>query len=700
MAAFIPNRKDAEVNDAALAAVRADKSREADDGFDGSWVAHPDLVPVASRSSTPSSATARTSSTAAARTCRSPPPSCSTPRRRPGEVTEAGVRNNVSVGIQYLESWLRGGGAVAIFNLMEDAATAEISRSQVWQWVHNGVSTAEGTAITPEWVRQVEDEELEKIRQSVGDERFAGRPVRRGARAVRAGRPGRRLRGVPDPAGLRADRLMTAGVQAPARSLQLADDLRTRIGADKVLTDPAQLRTYECDGLTNFRVRPAWSSWPPTRDDVVETVRLCAERRSPVRGPRFGHRPVRRSAAVADGVLIVLSRLRRSSRVDPDNQRVVVEPGVINLWVTREATPYGQAYAPDPSSQQVCTIGGNVAENAGGAHCLKYGFTVNHVMGAEVVLPDGEVVHLGGTAPEHPGYDLLGAFVGSEGTLGIATEVTLRMIRVPESVQTMLVGFRTVEDAGGAVSDIIAAGILPAAIEMMDALAIQAAEAAVQLRLPRRRRRRPRHRARRTAGRGRRAVPPGGAARRRAATRSRRASRRTPPSGPSCGRAASPPSPRSAASARPTSCRTASSRAPSSPRCSPRSTAWPTRVGLRVANVFHAGDGNLHPLVLFDDAVDGAAETPRSWPAPSSTSASTRAAPSPASTASATRRRRRWRGSSAPTTSTRCSSSAAPSTPPGSPTPARSSRRRGCAASVPGIRTAADTRDPAPGEVF
>jgi malate synthase len=174
MAAFIPNRKDAEVNDAALAAVRADKSREADDGFDGSWVAHPDLVPVAlevfdaALGDRPNQLDRRREDvqvTAA---------QLLDAKATPGDVTEAGVRNNVSVGIQYLESWLRGGGAVAIFNLMEDAATAEISRSQVWQWVHNGVSTAEGTAITPEWVRQVEDEELEKIRQSVGDDRFTG----------------------------------------------------------------------------------------------------------------------------------------------------------------------------------------------------------------------------------------------------------------------------------------------------------------------------------------------------------------------------------------------------------------------------------------------------------------------------------------------------------------------------------------------
>ena len=173
MAAFIPNRKDAEVNDAALRAVRADKSREADDGFDGSWVAHPDLVPVALEvfdaklGDKPNQLDRRRDDVHVTGA------QLLAAKETPGEVTEAGVRNNVSVGIQYLESWLRGGGAVAIFNLMEDAATAEISRSQIWQWVHNGVTTAEGQAITPEWVRQVEDEELDKIAQAVGEDAFA-----------------------------------------------------------------------------------------------------------------------------------------------------------------------------------------------------------------------------------------------------------------------------------------------------------------------------------------------------------------------------------------------------------------------------------------------------------------------------------------------------------------------------------------------
>jgi len=271
--------------------------------------------------------------------------------------------------------------------------------------------------------------------------------------------------------------------QAPCTA-GLAARLRERIPADRVLTDPAQLRTYECDGLATFRVQPGVVVLAADRRDVVETVRLCAELGVPFVARGSGTGLSGGAMPVAEGVLIVLSRMRRIVSVDPDNFRVVVEPGVINLWVTREAAPHDQAYAPDPSSQSICSIGGNLAENAGGAHCLKYGFTVHHVMGAEVVLPDGQVVHLGGTAPEHPGYDLLGAFVGSEGTLGVATEVTVRVIRVPESVQTMLVGFASVEDAAAAVSDIIAAGILPAAIEMMDALAIEAAEATVHCGYP------------------------------------------------------------------------------------------------------------------------------------------------------------------------------------------------------------------------
>ena len=180
-----------------------------------------------------------------------------------------------------------------------------------------------------------------------------------------------------------------------------------------------------------------------------------------------------------DGVLIVMTRLNRVLDIDIPNQRITVEPGVTNLEVTRRVASAGYYYAPDPSSQVICSIGGNVAENSGGAHCLKYGFTVHHVLGVEAVLPDGELVHLGGEALDSPGLDLLGVIVGSEGTLAVVTQVTLRLVRRPEAVQTLLAAFDSTDAAGNAVSDIISAGIIPAAIEMMDRTTIRAAEAAV-----------------------------------------------------------------------------------------------------------------------------------------------------------------------------------------------------------------------------
>ncbi|MDQ3096157.1 MAG: FAD-binding protein, partial [Actinomycetota bacterium] len=265
---------------------------------------------------------------------------------------------------------------------------------------------------------------------------------------------------------------------------RLAERLGAQIGHANVLTDRQQLRTYECDGLAVYRVTPALVALPDTVDQVAATVRACVEARVPYVARGSGTGLSGGALPHADGVLIVTSKLRRILEVDPANQRAVVEPGVINLDVTRAAAPHGYYYAPDPSIQQICSIGGNVAENSGGAHCLKYGFTTNHVMGAKVVSPDGDVVTLGGKAPDPPGYDLLGAFVGSEGTLGIATEVTVRLMRAPESVRTLLAAFHSTDDAGAAVSAIIGAGVTPAAVEMMDALAIEAAEAAVHCGYP------------------------------------------------------------------------------------------------------------------------------------------------------------------------------------------------------------------------
>jgi glycolate oxidase len=256
------------------------------------------------------------------------------------------------------------------------------------------------------------------------------------------------------------------------------------VGRQGVVSERNQLRTYECDGLAAFRVIPGLVVLPETAGQVQAAVRVCHELDVPFVARGSGTGLSGGALPLSDGVLIVLSRMRRIHEIDIPNLRAVLEPGVINLEVTKAVAPRGYYYAPDPSSQQVCSIGGNVAENSGGAHCLKYGFTTNHVTGLEVVLPDGELVHLGGKAPDVPGYDLVGAFVGSEGTLGIATKVTVRILRKPEAVRTLLAAFDSTDEAGEAVSGVIGAGIVPAAIEMMDALAIEAAEAAVHPNYP------------------------------------------------------------------------------------------------------------------------------------------------------------------------------------------------------------------------
>src|SRR3954464_3616908 len=264
----------------------------------------------------------------------------------------------------------------------------------------------------------------------------------------------------------------------------LAGRLRAELGPARVITDRQELRTYECDGLAHYRVVPALVALPHTTAQVAAVVRACADAGVPFVARGSGTGLSGGALPHADGVLIVTAQMRRIIEVAPDDERAVVEPGVINLQVTRAASPHGYYYAPDPSSQQICSIGGNVAENSGGAHCLKYGFTTNHVTGLEVVNPDGDLVRLGGRAPDAPGYDLLGAFVGSEGTLGIATEVTVRLMRLPETVRTLLAAFTSTDQAGAATSAIIAAGVVPAAVEMMDALAIEAAEAAVACNYP------------------------------------------------------------------------------------------------------------------------------------------------------------------------------------------------------------------------
>jgi glycolate oxidase subunit GlcD len=250
------------------------------------------------------------------------------------------------------------------------------------------------------------------------------------------------------------------------------------VGPRWVKVRPPELAPYDADGLPGYRALPSLAVFPGTRDELIAVVRALKETGTPwvPRGAGTGLS----GGALANGVVLIgLNRLTRIIDVDPVNRLARVEPGVVNSRLSRETTRFGLQYAPDPSSQTACTIGGNVAENAGGPHCLKYGVTLNHVLECEVVLPDGTVTRLGGAYAEQDGYDLLGAFVGSEGCFGIATEVTVRLVPLPEAVHTLLADFGSVTDAARAVSRIIASGIVPAALEMMDNATIRCVEASI-----------------------------------------------------------------------------------------------------------------------------------------------------------------------------------------------------------------------------
>jgi glycolate dehydrogenase FAD-linked subunit len=374
--------------------------------------------------------------------------------------------------------------------------------------------------------------------------------------------------------------------------------------AAALVTEPEQLRTYECDALTGHRAVPELVVIPDSAGEVQAIVRLCHAHGVPFVARGAGTGLSGGALPVADGIVISLTRLNRVLEIDLERRHVVVEPGVTNLAITKAVAGEGLYYAPDPSSQQVCTIGGNVAENSGGAHCLKHGFTVNHVLAADVVLPDGELATL---SRDDGGPDLLGVFVGSEGTLGIAVRITVGVLRLPETVRTLLAGFETLDAAGDAVSHVIAAGILPSAIEMMDALTLEAVEAAVAPGYP--------------AGAG--AVliveldgPAAQVAEESAAVEE------------ICRRlgafelhAAETAEERARIWLGRKSSFAAMGRIASSyyvqdgvvprtrlPEVLRRTAALAEEYGLRVASVFHAGDGNLHPLVLYDESVEGEPE--------------------------------------------------------------------------------------------
>jgi len=378
-------------------------------------------------------------------------------------------------------------------------------------------------------------------------------------------------------------------------------EFRSAVGEGGLLTGRTQLQTYECDGLTNFRVLPEAVLLPQTAQEVQAVVRICARHAIPFVSRGAGTGLSGGALPAAGGVVISLARMNHILEVDLANRLVIVEPGVINAHVTQRVVPHGYFYAPDPSSQSVCTIGGNVAENSGGAHCLKFGFTVTHVLALEVVLPNGDLVDIGSPALDAPGYDLPGVFVGSEGTLGIATKITLRIVRKPASVQTLLAAFESPQSAGQTVSDIIAAGMLPSAMEIMDTLAIEAAEAAVHANYP--------------ACGGLLLVELDGSqpetdamvhevqklCRNNGAAEMRLAQSEQERALIWKGRKAAfaavgriSPNyivqdgviPRTAL-----------------PRLLAEMDCLAAAVGLRIANVFHAGDGNLHPLVLYDRSI-------------------------------------------------------------------------------------------------
>src|ERR1039458_5640642 len=469
------------------------------------------------------------------------------------------------------------------------------------------------------------------------------------------------------------------------------DELRAAVGADGLITGESQLQTYECDGLTNFRVMPGAVVLPRNTGEVQAVVRICARHKIPFVSRGAGTGLSGGALPAAGGVVISLSRMNHILEVDIANRYVVVEPGVINSHVTQRVAPQGYFYAPDPSSQSVCTIGGNVAENSGGAHCLKYGFTVTHTLGLEVVLPSGELVQLGSATLDAPGYDLTGVFVGSEGTLGVATKVTLRIVKRPEVVQTLLAAFDSPQAAGQTVSDIIAAGMLPSALEIMDALAIEAAEAAVHAHYP-------------VCG-GLLLVELDGPSSEvevlmgQALEICRNNGAREIRVAQSDAERALVWKGRKAAFA-------------AMGRISPNyivqdgvipRTALPSvlseidrmssAVNLRVANVFHAGDGNLHPLVLYDRAIEGQEEIEMNVydrkrlrsisPTAFCTSAWIAAVPLPANTAWARRSSKRSATCSLSRISRRCNWCAAPSIHRTSRTRIRSFRGRGCAGMSP-----------------
>lgn len=390
-------------------------------------------------------------------------------------------------------------------------------------------------------------------------------------------------------------------------STNVLQNLAALLPADRFLAHAEQLAAYESDALTAFHTTPLAVVLPETSDEVVRLVRFCHEHHLPFVARGSGTSLSGGSLPVSGGIVIALNRLNRILRIDPQQRIAVVEPGVINTQVSLAAEPHGLYYSPDPSSQSICTIGGNVAFNSGGAHCLKYGMTSNHVLGIKAVLATGEVVEWGGTSRESIGPDWCGLFTGHEGLFGIALDITLQLLPRPECFHTVLAGYRTLEQAGDAVAAVIASGLLPGAMEIMDALALEAAVAAVHAE-----------------------YPPGceavlivelEGAREVVAVEQLRLDQIIADSQPIAARPARDAEERMAIWKGRKSAFSAVGRL--SPDFIVQDGVVPRQrlgealrrigemsreAGLRCANVFHAGDGNLHPLILFDGREAGSLE--------------------------------------------------------------------------------------------
>ncbi|HEY4281000.1 MAG TPA: FAD-linked oxidase C-terminal domain-containing protein [Conexibacter sp.] len=389
---------------------------------------------------------------------------------------------------------------------------------------------------------------------------------------------------------------------------ELLADLRApELGlGDRVLTEGAALAAFGSDALAAFHQRPAAVVLAERAEEVVAVVRACHRESVPFVARGSGTSLSGGSLPLEGGVLIALNRMNRVLSVDPDARTAVVEPGAINLRISAAAAPHGLHYAPDPSSQSVCTIGGNLAFNSGGAHCLAHGMTSNHVLAIRAVLPDGTVVELGSRSTEHVGPDWTGMFVGSEGLFGIALEVTVRLIPIAEATHTALAVYDSLQSAGDAVAEIVAAGLLPVAMEIMDALAIEAAEASVRPGYP------PGAALLIVELEGERSVVGADAVRLRELLRA---------SGAATVQTTEDADERGLIwKGRKSAFSAVGWLAPDyivQDGVVPRTRLGATLAeidrlsaerGIRVANVFHAGDGNLHPLILFDGAEPGALE--------------------------------------------------------------------------------------------